>query len=75
MTGRSAALVPAAGRGERLGPGTPKALRTLGGVPMYVHAVRALAESREIDIVVVAAPEDGIENVRTEPVKSPLLVR
>ena len=36
-----AAIVPAAGRGERLGPGQPKALRTLGGVPMLVHAVSA----------------------------------
>ena len=54
-TGRTAALVPAAGRGERLGPGAPKALRPLGGVPMLVHAVRALAASRTVDLVVVAA--------------------
>lgn len=38
---------------------------------MYVHAVRALAESSDIDIVVVAAPEDGIENVRTELAQQP----
>jgi len=56
-------LVPAAGRGERLGPGAPKALRPLGGIPMLVHAVRALAASRTVDIVVVAAPEDTAESV------------
>ncbi|MCX6432760.1 MAG: 2-C-methyl-D-erythritol 4-phosphate cytidylyltransferase [Actinobacteria bacterium] len=56
-------MVPAAGRGERLGPGAPKALRPLGGVPMLVHAVRALAASRTVDLVVVAAPEDTAESV------------
>lgn len=61
--GRTAALVPAAGRGERLGPGAPKALRPLGGIPMLVHAVRALAASRVVDLVVVAAPEDEVEVV------------
>jgi len=56
-------IVPAAGRGERLGPGAPKAMRSLGGVPMLVHAVRALASARAVDLVVVAAPEDGVDDV------------
>jgi 2-C-methyl-D-erythritol 4-phosphate cytidylyltransferase len=43
----------------------PKALRPLGGVPMLVHAVRALASSRVVDIVVVAAPEDSAESVQS----------
>jgi len=60
---RTAVIVPAAGRGERLGPGAPKALRVLGGVPMLVHAVRALATARSVDLVVVAAPEDGVDDV------------
>lgn len=59
-----AAIVPAAGRGERLGPGAPKALRLLGGVPMLVHAVRALARARLVDVVVVAAPPDDEAEVR-----------
>jgi 2-C-methyl-D-erythritol 4-phosphate cytidylyltransferase len=58
-----AAIVPAAGRGERLGPGQPKALRTLGGVPMLVHAVTALSRARLVDLVVVAAPPDGVVEV------------
>lgn len=62
--GSVAAVVPAAGRGERLGPGTPKALRTLGGVALLVHAVRSLAEAPLVDIVVVAAPPGGLADVR-----------
>lgn len=61
---RVAAIVPAAGRGERLGPGAPKALRLLGGVPMLVHSVRALARARLVDVVVVAAPPGDEAEVR-----------
>ncbi|WP_043265603.1 2-C-methyl-D-erythritol 4-phosphate cytidylyltransferase [Streptomyces sp. CT34] len=61
---RAAAVIPAAGRGVRLGPGTPKALRTLGGTPMLVHAVRAMAASRAVSHIVVVAPPDGPEEVR-----------
>ena len=64
MSGEVAALVPAAGRGERLGPGAPKALRELAGAPMLVHAVHALASSRQVDLIVVAAPQDDVESVR-----------
>ena len=56
---RIAALVPAAGRGERLGPGTPKALRLLGGAPLLVHAVRALSLARQIDLL---AAEQSLRN-------------
>ena len=61
---RTAAVVPAAGRGERLGPGAPKALRELAGQPLLVHAVRALAEARSIDFIVVAAPEGELAAVK-----------
>jgi 2-C-methyl-D-erythritol 4-phosphate cytidylyltransferase len=60
-----AAVIPAAGRGVRLGPGTPKALRTLGGVPILVHAVRAMTRARMVSLVVVVAPADGVGEVRT----------
>ena len=58
-------MVPAAGRGERLGPGAPKALRELAGTPMLVHAVKALAASPMVDLVVVAAPAQSVEEVRS----------
>lgn len=60
----AAALVPAAGRGERLGVGAPKALRLLAGEPLLVHAVRALAAAPSIGSVVVAAPADAVDAVR-----------
>ncbi|MFD8985699.1 2-C-methyl-D-erythritol 4-phosphate cytidylyltransferase [Streptomyces sp. NPDC059564] len=61
---RTAAVIPAAGRGVRLGPGAPKALRALGGIPMLIHAVRAMARSRAVSLVVVVAPPDGAAEVR-----------
>ncbi|CAL9497487.1 2-C-methyl-D-erythritol 4-phosphate cytidylyltransferase [Streptomyces sp. enrichment culture] len=64
-TPRTAAVIPAAGRGVRLGPGAPKALRALGGTPMLVHAVRAMAASRAVSLVVVVAPPDGAAEVKT----------
>lgn len=62
---RCAAVIPAAGRGVRLGPGAPKALRALGGTPMLVHAVRALARARAVSLVVVVGPPDEAAQVRT----------
>ncbi|MGW5903146.1 2-C-methyl-D-erythritol 4-phosphate cytidylyltransferase [Streptomyces althioticus] len=64
-TVRTAAVIPAAGRGVRLGPGAPKALRALGGTPMLVHAVRAMADSRAVSLVVVVAPPDGAGEVKS----------
>lgn len=61
---RTAVIVPAAGRGERLGPGAPKALRTLAGQPILLHAVRNLATARDIDMIVIAVPEDSVEESR-----------
>lgn len=56
-------LVPAAGRGERLGPGTPKALRPLAGEPLLVHAVRGLRRAPSVGPVVVAAPAADVPAV------------
>ena len=58
-----AAVVPAAGRGERLGVGSAKALHLLGGVPMLAHSVRTLAAG-PVDLVVVAVPPGRADEVR-----------
>ncbi|MER7168837.1 2-C-methyl-D-erythritol 4-phosphate cytidylyltransferase [Micromonospora sp. NPDC000207] len=62
--GDVAVLVPAAGAGVRLGPGGPKALRTLAGEPLLVHAVRRLAAAASVHTVVVAAPAAEVDHVR-----------
>lgn len=56
-------IVPAAGRGERLGASIPKALLVLAGQPLLVHAVRGALSSRVVDTVVVAAPPDRVDEV------------
>lgn len=59
-----AVLVPAAGRGERLGGGLAKALRPISGIPMLVHAVRSLTAAPSVGLVVVAAPLADLDEVR-----------
>lgn len=60
MTDLIAAVVPAAGAGERLGAGMPKALAPLRGEPILAHAVRGLVAEPRVGLVVVAAPP-GLE--------------
>ena len=50
------AVVPAAGSGERLAAGAPKAFVNLGGRPMLEHALAGLRDSGVVDGVVVAVP-------------------
>jgi 2-C-methyl-D-erythritol 4-phosphate cytidylyltransferase len=64
VRGDVAVLVPAAGLGVRLGPGAPKALRTLRGEPLLVHAVRRLAAAPSVGCLVVAAPTGSVDAVR-----------
>jgi 2-C-methyl-D-erythritol 4-phosphate cytidylyltransferase len=58
-----ALVVPAAGRGTRLGPGAPKALRDLAGTPLLVHALRSLLAAPSVRDVVVSAPADEVAAV------------
>ncbi|GGP35513.1 2-C-methyl-D-erythritol 4-phosphate cytidylyltransferase [Saccharothrix coeruleofusca] len=59
------ALVPAAGRGERLGYGMPKALVPVNGVPLLVRAVRGLLDAGCVQHVVIAAPPSDVNTVST----------
>jgi len=58
-----AAIVPAAGRGERLGLGRPKALAVVGGLTLVARAVDGLVAGG-VDVVVVAAPPGDEDAVR-----------
>ena len=55
------AVVPAAGSGERLGAGIPKAFVDLGGCTMIERAVDGLLASGVITRVVVATPSDRVD--------------
>jgi 2-C-methyl-D-erythritol 4-phosphate cytidylyltransferase len=54
-------VVPAAGRGDRLGLGVAKAFVPLAGEPLVLHAVRGVLASSCVDAVVVAAPPDDLD--------------
>lgn len=58
-----AALVPAAGSGERLGLG-PKAFLELGGETLLARVARILAQA--VGRVLVAVPADRVERARAE---------
>ncbi|QGK68443.1 2-C-methyl-D-erythritol 4-phosphate cytidylyltransferase [Allosaccharopolyspora coralli] len=60
------ALVPAAGRGRRLGAGMPKALVPVAGESLLLRAVRGLLASGCVQHVVVAAPDDGVTLVEDD---------
>ncbi len=70
VTGRSAALVPAAGAGTRLGHG-PKAFVRLGAATLLEHSVAALYGA--VDEVIVAVPS-GYEAEASEIVAGRALV-
>jgi 2-C-methyl-D-erythritol 4-phosphate cytidylyltransferase len=65
VAGRVAVIVPAAGRGERLGGPVPKALRGIGadGESLLARAVRTLCAAPSVDLVAVAAPPDARADV------------
>lgn len=58
-------LVPAAGRGERMG-GPRKQFRELGGSPLLHQTLSVFERHPHVDAVVVAAPQDDITNLRAE---------
>lgn len=58
------AIVPAAGRGERLGTAESKAMVSLRGLPLVAHAVRGLLDAGRVRHVVVSAPPDHVDAVR-----------
>lgn len=74
---RCTALVPAAGRSERMG-GTDKLTAPLCGVPVLLRTLRALDEAALIDEIVVAVSPERLEEIAAlcagANVKTPLRV-
>lgn len=60
---RTAAVIVAAGSGERLGAGVPKALVRVAGLPMVAWSARALAESPDVECIVIACPPGGEDDM------------
>ncbi|MDT5097199.1 MAG: 2-C-methyl-D-erythritol 4-phosphate cytidylyltransferase [Mycobacterium sp.] len=58
------AVVPAAGSGERLGAGAPKAFVNLGGRPMLEYVLSGLRDSGVVDSVVVAVPPNRTDEAK-----------
>jgi 2-C-methyl-D-erythritol 4-phosphate cytidylyltransferase len=58
------ALIVAAGSGERLGAGRPKALVELAGRPLYEWSVTALRETPGIERIAIAMPSDFDDRAR-----------
>ena len=59
-----AVVLVAAGRGERLGAGIPKALVTFAGKTILEHALSGVLGARGLAQVVIAAPEAHLDQVR-----------
>ena len=64
LGGTVAAVIVAAGAGERLGAGVPKALVPLHGRPLLTWALDAFAGHPDVDSVVVVAPAEAVAAVR-----------
>jgi 2-C-methyl-D-erythritol 4-phosphate cytidylyltransferase len=58
------AVVPAAGSGERLGAGRPKAFVHLGGRTLLERTLAGLGDSGAVDAVVVAVPPDRTDEAK-----------
>ena len=55
------ALVPAAGRGLRMGGSVPKQFLSLGGEPLVIQSLRALQAAPVVDQIILAVPPADVE--------------
>ena len=74
----AAAIIPAAGRGERMGASLPKALTPLLGKPLLTWTLQAVLESGAVSEIVVAVPsgeEDAFDEAARESRNAQVSVR
>jgi 2-C-methyl-D-erythritol 4-phosphate cytidylyltransferase len=67
---RVVALIPAAGRGRRMGAERPKAFLLLGGVPLLARTLRQFEACPAIDEIWPLVPEDEVDFCTEEIVRS-----
>ena len=70
MSSRIVAIVPAAGRGARMGGNTPKQFLSLGQIPLLVYSLRTLDSVASITEIIVAIPEADQDYCTQEVVKA-----
>jgi 2-C-methyl-D-erythritol 4-phosphate cytidylyltransferase len=65
------ALIVAAGSGERLGAGRPKALVELAGRPLFTWSMEALRATKGIERIAIAMPFDSDEDAHDFHIAAP----
>jgi 2-C-methyl-D-erythritol 4-phosphate cytidylyltransferase len=63
---RVVAVVPAAGKGLRMGGAVPKQFLSLGGEPIVVHSLRALQSAACIHDIILAVPSADLNYCRND---------
>jgi len=63
---RVVAVVPAAGKGLRMGGTVPKQFLSLGGEPIVVHSLRALQSAACIHEIILAVPSVDLDYCRND---------
>ena len=58
------AIIVAAGRGERMAAGRPKAFLELAGEPLLLRSARAFDRARSVDAVVAVVPDGLVDAAR-----------
>jgi 2-C-methyl-D-erythritol 4-phosphate cytidylyltransferase len=58
------AIVVAAGRGERMGGGRPKAFRDIAGEPLLFKAAQVFERAPSVEAIVAVVPSDEVETAR-----------
>src|ERR1043166_5222154 len=59
------AIIAAAGFGRRMKTDRPKQLLVLNGTPILLHTLRKFDASNVIDYIIVTAPREAVEEVRS----------
>src|SRR5215510_2954493 len=60
------AVVPAAGRGLRMGGSVPKQFLSIGGEPLIVQSLRVLQTAHLVDQIILAVPSADMEYCQHE---------
>jgi 2-C-methyl-D-erythritol 4-phosphate cytidylyltransferase len=61
---RTEAIIVAAGRGVRLGGEIAKSMRSLGGIPLFAHAVGTFQKIPDISGIIVVVGSEDVETTR-----------